>query len=53
MYSNNLFFGYCTILNLTTFFFSTGNDEFADFSLAFTQPMSVNVNPTNLSKFFH
>jgi len=32
--------------------FSTNNDEFADFSSAFTQSMSLNSSSTNLCKFF-
>lgn len=35
-----------------SFTFSTGNDEFADFSSAFTQSMSLNSNPVNLCKLF-
>lgn len=34
------------------FFFSTVNDEFADFSSAFTQSVSLNSNSSNLRTFF-
>lgn len=31
---------------------TSNNDEFADFSSAFTQSMSLNSNPTNLCMFY-
>lgn len=45
---------YNTIFIKYNFFpcFSTNNDEFADFSSAFTQSMSLNSSSTNLCKFF-
>lgn len=42
----------CIILLNNFFYFSTSNDEFADFSSAFTQNMSLKSNPTNLCKFY-